>query len=338
MARIDVTVRGAGVLGLACAWACARRGARVRVVDPGGTGAGASGGVVGALSPHAPEGWDEAKAAQLESLRMAADFWAGVAAAGGVDPGYARTGRLMPLADAKGVGTARARGLAAQALWQGAGAWEVETAAPGWGPVSPAGLWVRDTLAARIAPRRALAALAAAIRARGGEVVPDAPEEGLVIEAIGVAGLASGGMGGGVKGQAALLALARVAQEPQVYAGGLYVVPHVDGTVAVGSTSEPAWEDPLATDHRLDEIVARARALVPALGEAPVVERWAGLRPRAASGRLLLGPLPGRAGRFLANGGFRTGFGLAPLAAELMADLLLEGRDRIPAPFRPGSS
>ena len=31
---VDVTVRGAGIFGLSVAWACALRGASVRVVDP----------------------------------------------------------------------------------------------------------------------------------------------------------------------------------------------------------------------------------------------------------------------------------------------------------------
>jgi glycine/D-amino acid oxidase-like deaminating enzyme len=325
---MDVTVRGAGVLGLACAWACAERGARVRVVDPWGVGAGASGGVVGALSPHAPEGWDEGKAAQLESLRMQEGFWARVREAGGEDPGYARTGRLMPVADAKGVEAARRRGEAARELWGGIAEWRVEPVAGGWGPVSPAGVWVRDTLAARLAPRRGLAALAAAIRAKGGEVVQEGVEEGAVILATGVAGLG----GAGVKGQAAVLRRPGLEQEPQVYAGGVYVVPHADGTVAVGSTAEKEWSEPTATDEKLEAVIARARALVPALGEAPVVERWAAVRPRAASGQLWLGRDAG--GQFVANGGFRTGFGMAPLVGRWMADLVLEGRDGIPAGFR----
>ena len=66
MASVDVTVRGAGVFGLSVAWACARRGARVRVVEPVGVGAGASGGVTGALAPHVPEGWNTPKAFQLQ--------------------------------------------------------------------------------------------------------------------------------------------------------------------------------------------------------------------------------------------------------------------------------
>ena len=78
----DVTVMGAGIFGLSVAWACARRGARVRVIDPNGPGAGASGGLVGALAPHVPENWNDKKAFQFESLLMSEGFWAEVAEAG----------------------------------------------------------------------------------------------------------------------------------------------------------------------------------------------------------------------------------------------------------------
>ena len=48
----------------------------------------------------------------------------------------------------------------------------------------------------------------------------------------------------------------------------------------------------------------------------------------------MLGAWPGRPGHFLANGGFKIGFGMAPRVGEVMADLVLEGRDRIPEGFR----
>ena len=48
----QIAVMGAGIFGLASAWAMARRGARVRVIEASRIGAGASGGVVGALAPH----------------------------------------------------------------------------------------------------------------------------------------------------------------------------------------------------------------------------------------------------------------------------------------------
>ena len=93
----DITIRGAGILGLCIAWECVSRGARVHVIDPNGAGAGSSGGVVGALAPHVPENWNPKKAFQLESLLMAEGFWADVAQAGGKSAGYARTGRLQSI-------------------------------------------------------------------------------------------------------------------------------------------------------------------------------------------------------------------------------------------------
>jgi len=124
---------------------------------------------------------------------------------------------------------------------------------------------------------------------------------------------------------------------PQLFAGGLHVVPHADGTVAIGSTSETAFADPQTTDAQLDALHTRAVAALPVLAGAPVVARWAGLRPRAATKAPLLGPWPGRPGHFVANGGFKIGFGMAPKVAQVMADLVLEGRDRVPEGFRlPG--
>ncbi len=335
----EVTIRGAGIFGLTLAWTMLDRGARVTVVDPAGPGAGASGGVVGALAPHVPEAWDAVKALQFDSLIGAEAFWAEVSRAGGGDPGYARTGRLQPLGDDAAVARARARAAGAARHWQGRAAWRVVVAPSGWGPVSPTGLVVHDTLAARIDPARAVAALVAAIRARGGTVAAAAPDRGAVVWATGAAGLADLSaalgreVGRAVKGQAAALAHAAPGA-PQVFAGGLHVVPHADGTTAIGSTTERDFDDPGSTDAGLDDVIARARAAVPALAAAPVLRRWAGLRPRARTRRPVLGAWPGRPGHFVANGGFKIGFGVAPGVAGLMADLVLEGRDAIPGALR----
>jgi len=344
MASVDVTVRGAGIFGLSVAWACARRGAKVRVIDTAGIGAGSSGGVVGALSPHVPEAWNPKKAFQLESLLLAKDWWAGVEAASGLRSGYGRVGRLQPLADARAVDAARRRGAEAGVLWQGLAEWRViPVTGSDWEPASPSGWLVEDTLSARLSPRLALEALAGALRATGGEVVFDnAAEAGPVIHATGVQGLAelSAGLGtrvgSGVKGQALSLGFdARTAA--QLFVDGLHIVPHVDGTVAIGSTSETVWESD-GPDSQLDGLLARAVAAVPVLAGAPVVARWAGVRPRAASRAPMLGAWPGRPGHFLANGGFKIGFGMAPKVAEVMADLVLEGRDTIPDGFRVEAS
>lgn len=344
MATVDVTVMGAGIFGLATAFACARRGARVQVVEAKRPGAGSSGGLVGALAPHVPEQWNAKKRFQLDSLLMAEGFWAAAAEIGGRDPGYARLGRLQPLADAAAVDLARSREAGARALWGWRAEWRVippAEAPEGWAPASPSGWLVHDTLTARLNPRAAVAALLDALAALGGTVEQgETPPPGApVIWATGVEGLAALSaqlgreVGGPVKGQAALLA--HDARDlPQIFAEGLHIVPHFDGTVAIGSTAERSFAAPDTTDAQLEALVARARALCPALVGAPVILRWAGLRPRAASRAPMLGAWPGRAGHFVANGGFKIGFGIAPGVADVMADLVLEGRDAIPEGFR----
>lgn len=339
MASTEVTIRGAGIFGLSCAWACLQRGARVTIVDPHGVGAGSSGGVVGALAPHVPENWNDKKAFQLDSLLMAEEFWTEVQEVSGLSPGYARSGRLQPLADDRAVELARGREATAAELWQGRASWQViaATGTP-WEPVSPTGYLVHDTLTARMHPRQACEALAAACRARGALIVEEAPDAGAVIWATGAAGLeemsemAGRQIGVPVKGQAAVLRH-NAGQVPQIFAGGVHVVPHADGTVAIGSTSEREFEG-LGTDAQLDEVIAAARAAVPVLQGAEVIERWSGLRPRARSRAPMLGGWPDRPGHFIANGGFKIGFGMGPKVGQVMADLVLEGHDAIPEGFR----
>ncbi len=345
MAMPEITVRGAGIFGLSIAWILTQRGARVQVVDPFGAGSGSSGGLVGALAPHVPENWNDKKAFQLESLLMAESFWADVQAVGGVDPGYARTGRLQPIADDHALALAQARCDGARDLWQGRAVWEVIPAAEAgaFAPLSPSGFLIRDTLTARMHPRQACAALVAALRVRGVEVVRDAADHGAVIWATGWRGLLDLSeeigkpVGAGIKGQSAALAF-DAAPVPQVFVDGLHIIPHANGTVAIGSTSEREFDTPDALDCQCDTLVARAVAAMPILADAPVVDRWAGVRPRARSRAPMLGEWPGRTGHFIANGGFKIGFGMAPKVAEVMADLVLDGQDVIPEGFRVEAS
>lgn len=343
---VEVTVMGAGIFGLSVAYACAKAGAKVRVIEKRYVGAGSSGGLVGALAPHTPERWDDVKEFQLQSLLMAEQFWAEVDAKSSHSSGYGRTGRLQPIANDRLVALARERTLAAKDLWQGQAEWRVVKQADfgPWAPDSPSGLLVHDTLSARMHPRQACHSLAAAVMALGGDISNDmGAAQGKVVWATGYEGIlqladeTDSAAGNGVKGQSILLDL-KAQNHPQMFADGVHVVPHADGTVAIGSTSERYFDNPQDTDDLLDAVYEKALKAFPVLRDAKVLQRWAGVRPRAKTRAPMLGEYPDKPGVFLANGGFKIGFAVAPLAGQCMAQLVLEGRNTIPTAFHPSAS
>jgi glycine oxidase len=133
-------------------------------------------------------------------------------------------------------------------------------------------------------------------------------------------------LGQGVKGQAALLKADLDPSLPVAFLDGIYIVPHENGHVAIGSTSENTYADPASTDHLLDAVLEKARALVPALATAPVIERWAGLRPKAIGRDPLIGPVPGHTNVLALTGGFKISFGMAHQLAAAAVDYAL-GRE-----------
>jgi len=333
---------GGGIFGLSVAYVCARRGARVCVVEKRSLAAGASGGPLGALAPHAPDNWNEKKEFQFRSLLMAETFWREVEQASGRSSGLGRTGRLQAIADPRALELACSRRESARRNWRAKANWEVMPASEfdAWCPSTGTGYVIHDTLSARLQPRRACESLAGAIRGLGGEIhLGGMSTRGKVVWATGYEGLRdlSGHFGrlagDGVKGQA--LSLRYDAREaPQLFVDGVHIVPHENGTVAVGSTNEREFVSPGSTDPRVEALFNRVAGICPNLRDAPVLARWAGVRPRARSRAPIIGPWPGRHGHFIANGGFKIGFGIAPKVAGLVADLVLEGRDVIPPGFR----
>ncbi|PHR00076.1 MAG: FAD-dependent oxidoreductase [Marinosulfonomonas sp.] len=333
MAMFDVTVMGAGVFGLSVAYACASRGAKVRVIEAVRIGAGSSGGLVGALAPHTPERWDAKKEFQYQSLAMAEAHWREVDRLSGVSSGYRRIGRLHPIATERVLALSYERVEYAREMWRGLAEWRVVKRAEygAWAPQSPTGYLVHDTLSARMQPRGAAMSLAGAVVALGGEIlIGEGVVEGKVVWATGYRGLLALSkefgveIGSGVKGQSVLLGY-DAGDVPQLFSDGIYVVPHSDRTVAVGSTSERYWDDPVTVDGLLDAFLEQAFAAFPVLKGAEVLERWAGVRPRGRKLAPMLGAYPGRDGHFIANGGFKIGFGMALKVGEVMAGLVLDG-------------
>jgi len=325
MQPVDVAIVGAGIFGLCAAWACAARGKTVRVYEATHIGAGSSGGVVGALSPHMPEAWNPKKAFQLNALLSAQSFWQQVAAVSGLPTGYGRVGRIIPLHTARAADMAQDRAVAAQTLWQGAATFQVHTCARG---LSAAHGVVAEDLTARLYPALAISALARALQVKGVEIVAQhpvaAPDDLPADQVIIAAGHQTrdicpemAAIVRGVKGQAALLDYVLPADMPVLFDNGLYVIGHGARGTAVGSTSENTWDHD-GTDAQLDDILARAALVMPALSGAKLRKRWSGIRPRGALPDPVVGQISTRAWVF--TGGFKIGFGIAhTLAADLAA-------------------
>ena len=74
-------------------------------------------------------------------------------------------------------------------------------------------------------------------------------------------------------------------------------------------------------------LVARARAVFPAIEDATFGRAWAGLRPVSRDGLPWLGAVPGVEDLFVAAGHGRNGVLLSPITAERICEEMLGKRD-----------
>ncbi len=343
MATAEIEVFGGGIFGLTVAFCLQERGAQVRLIEKRTIGAGASGGVLGALAPHTPDNWNDKKQFQFESLIATPDFWAKVDHLSGRHSGYGRIGRQVPLQTARELELARMRVATAAEFWRGKAEWRVVESgefAP-WAVPSGSGFHCFDTLSGRISPHAACASLSVAFQAIGGEVVLGTTQgrgADAQIWCTGFEGLddlsreLGQSVGRSEKGQGLLLDY-DAADAPQLFVGGVHFIPHEGGKLAIGSTSERDWNGANETDELLEDLYQRAMAIHPPLRAAKILTRWAGVRPRGGKRTPILGRHPTRANTFIANGGFKIGFGVAVKTGEVMADLVLTGAADIPEGF-----
>lgn len=370
----DLLIVGGGIMGLWAAVMADRAGLKTVLVERDRIGAGASGGVLGALMPHMPDRWNAKKQFQFDALLSLEQEILDLEAQTGLSAGYCRSGRLIPLPKPHLRTIALRHEQDALVNWKQKDRqffWHVQDSAPvsGWPETEVmAGGVVFDTLAARVDPRLFLTVLTEALRRSRHVQI----EEGRALAGLdpvtgkamfsdghtisfGTCILANGvdafrqldeleetpltaSSGTSVKGQAAVLKADIDPALPVIFLDGLYIVPHDNGLVAIGSTSEDRFTDPLSNDHLLDDLLARARAVVPSLADAPVVERWAGLRPKAIGRDPMVGRHPDHPRLYTLTGGFKISFGLAHrLAASVIGEIVGQADEALPETFRCAS-
>ena len=359
----DLLIVGGGVLGLWAAKYAADAGMRVVLIDKKRCGSGGSRGLLGALAPHLPNATNEKKRFQLHALDELPGLVAELEEQSGLSANYGQTGRLMPIRVPGFQKRVERCILEAPMNWQlGRRSYQFEQvdAAQYEGWVNPelASLGLAfDNLSARVVPRSLMQVLFASVMDRI-EIIEDcelisfdrqarraALCEGRMILADKIvlsAGfetyellkpLVGSDLGHGVKGHSSLFELDGVSHQPSLYDNGVYVVPHADGTVAVGSSSQNEWSD----EHGVDEghcmpYIERAKELCPALRGGRFLTHWAGVRPRSFAKEPIVGALDERGDVHVLTGGFKISFGIAHRLAQAFVERLLGSDQKVSLP------
>jgi glycine oxidase len=365
----EVAVVGGGVIGLAVAWEACRRGLRPLVLERARAGSGTTGVAAGMLAPvsEAAFGQRDLLALNLASAGLYPAWVAALRDASGVDPGYLRCGSLLVARDrdqAEALERERAfreeQGLAVERLLPSA----ARRLEPALAPAVRLAVRCPDDHA--VDPRALVGALAAAVRAAGGEVREGSPVAAVEAPGGEVAGVrlaggeripagrvvvAAGAWSAQIEGVAPAerpplrpvkgqLLILRDPSGPGlltsvVRSEDAYLVPRGDGRYVLGATVEERGYDTAVTAGAVHELLREAVDLAPGVAELEVEEALAGLRPTAPDNAPVIGP-GGPDGLHWATGHHRHGVLLAPVtAACAVAGLLGDAMPDVAAPFGP---
>lgn len=347
----DAMVVGAGIIGCAVARELARRGARTAILDQRSAGGGATQASAGVLAPYieAP-GEGPLHELTVRSLALYDGFIADIERDVGRQIEYRRCGTLEVATAPESVerltalsAWASAAGIDAQWMdGKDAARLEPALAASHGALLVPAHGYVRA--AQLTASLLEAAARHGATFLSGRKVEQIRREDGVKIT-ITAGGeihrtatvvIAAGSWSGcaplgaasvkPIRGQLLQLRWSGPPITRVLWSESCYVVPWMGDTVLVGATMEDVGFDERVTVNGVRELMAAACSLLPAAGDATFVEARAGLRPSTADGLPIIGRSSEDPALVYATGHYRNGVLLAPLTAELVADLVVDGR------------
>ena len=336
---MQITIVGAGVVGLSIAHELVSRGAAVRIVDGRGPGRGATYASAGMLAPYIEGHSPSLLKLTLCSLKHYDSFIARVVEDSGRAVEYRRNGTLEIATEARGAArlAEAAPHLEGAQLLDAAAAREFE---PGVGDVTSALFVARHGY---VAVRQLVVALEAALANRGvvvahervEDLAAEAARADAVVVATGSWTTQLAGMPAGldrhlrpVRGQLVQVRLPSPPASHVLWGPGCYLVPWQDGSVLIGATSEDVGFDERSTASGVRGLLDAAVKVLPALDGAAFEEVRVGLRPSTDDELPVIGRSSTMRGVCYATGHYRNGVLLAPWTALAVADLLLEGRER----------
>jgi glycine oxidase len=354
----DVIVIGGGVVGLSIARELAGRKASVLLLDRGSTGQGTSRAAAGMLAPLS-EADDQGPLFQLtrDSHALYDSFVEDLQSETGLDVVYSKDGLIFLSSSEQS-----AQVLHRRYEWQKKAGFEIESISADVVyrmepritiPVCSA-LFIPGERS--LAPRRFADALRHACLLRGVEI-----RTGLHVEAVSsnqvragqvrfdathiviASGVWSGELAGldppipvyPRKGQILSLGMPAGAFRRMIRWESSYFAPRRSGELVVGATNEDAGFDMSNTPAGVGRLLMDAQQISSHVGNYPILEIWAGLRPATPDGLPIIGPsaVPGV---YYATGHYRNGVLLAPITATIIADLIAARQPKpAMAPYSP---
>jgi glycine oxidase len=356
--KASIAVIGGGVIGLGVAWRLAQRGASVQVFDRSAAGAGASHAAAGMLAAcaEAEPGEEGLTALGRESQARWPAFAAELLDVSGVDVELRPEGTLLVALTADDQARLTHQLVFQQKLglplhWTSAA--ETRRREPHLaGKLAGAVFSPEDTqvdnrklvAALRLAAEAAGAIVneyraVKAISSRGGRAEGIVLADGTKVAADKVV-LAAGAWARSIEGlepelrppvrpiKGQMLALRMDPAAPLLshvlWAPGAYLVPRRDGRLLVGATVEEKGYDASLTAGGMLSLLEAAWRAVPAIEDLPIDEMWVGHRPGSRDDAPILGAGP-LDGLVYATGHHRNGILLAPITADTIARLALDG-------------
>src|SRR5579862_647143 len=368
----SVVVIGAGVIGCAIADALAVRGADVAVLDIRSPGRGASQASAGVLAPYIEADEDNPLLSLgVRSLNLFDGFISGVRERSGLPIEYSKTGTLdiaLSDADVERLSASRAwlarTGVAHEwidaahlAAFESAVSPSARGALfiPGHKFVGVASLIKALALGARFSGARfEWPVEVARVDPKSDRVLVSAGERRYEADFAVVAGGSWSGrvrVGGmkhfgvrPIRGQLLHLTWPAKTAVPArvVWGPRCYTVPWSDGSLLVGATVEDVGFDERSTVDGVRGLLDAVSELLPASRGASLEQVRVGLRPAAADGLPLIGPLESAPNVIIATGHYRNGILLAPLTADIVARCILDRETddaiAVTTPARPGAA
>ena len=320
----DVIIAGAGIIGVSLALELRERGATVLVLDRAEPGSEASSAAAGMLAPADPETPKALRPLAMESARMFPAFVQKIESTAGIQVDFRRVGTIALMSEN-----------AAQPEYRGLSATELQRLEPSIHRSGHSAYLVReDSVDPNLLMRAALvAAQTLGVEIRGHTAVTEIralvhavevltqTETFSTASVVDCRGAWSGAPVRPRKGQMLYIHPHASVLQHVLRAPDVYIVPRSSGKILIGATVEDVGFDKSVDQSTISKLLNKAAKYLPELASAPITHSWAGLRPGTPDDLPIIG-LTDIPRVFVATGHFRNGILLAPLTAQIMADLV----------------